>query len=119
MHPWRRPELYKEAVASIATSTDDEALEALGELHNRRMFQRGSSHSLTLLVSVEVDGKCHYLKGLVDSGCEGSFNHCIVKRLGLKMKKLTRTIPVFNADGQPNMGGPVMEVMRLDVEVAG
>jgi hypothetical protein len=71
-------------------------------------------------VLVEVDSRHHCLEGLVDSGCEGScINHHVVKRLGLKMKKLTWTIPVFNADSQPNTGGPVMEIMQLDMEVAG
>jgi hypothetical protein len=35
------------------------------------------------------------------------------------MKKLAQMILVFNADGQPNAGGLVMEIVRLDVEVAG
>jgi hypothetical protein len=35
------------------------------------------------------------------------------------MKKLAWMILMFNAGGQPNMGGLVMEVIRLDMEVAG
>jgi hypothetical protein len=38
VHPWRRPEIDKEAMTSIVTSTDDEALEALEELRNQRTF---------------------------------------------------------------------------------
>jgi hypothetical protein len=71
-HPQRRLELDKEAVTSIVMSTDEEALEALEELHNWRTFQRGNGHSLTLPILVEVDGHRHHLEGLVDSGCEGS-----------------------------------------------
>jgi hypothetical protein len=71
-HPRRRLEVDEEAIVSIATSTDDEALEALEELHNRRTFWRGNGHSLTLPVTVEVDGYVHHLEGLVDSGCKGS-----------------------------------------------
>jgi hypothetical protein len=120
VHPQRRLELDEEAVTLIITSTDDEALEALEELCNRRTFQRGNGHSLTLPVLVEVDSWHHCLKGLVDSGCKGSCINChVVERLGLKMKKLAQTIPVFNTDRQPNMGGPVTEAVRLNMEIAG
>jgi hypothetical protein len=119
-HPWRRLELDEEAVVSITMSNGDEALEALEELHNWRTFRRGNSHSLTLLVLVEVNSHHHCLEGLVDSGCEGlCINKDIVERLGLKTKKLMQTILVFNADSQPNAGRPVMEIVWLDIEVAG
>jgi hypothetical protein len=119
VHPQRRLELDEEAIVLIATSTDDEALEALKELCNWRTFWWGNGHSLTLPVLVEADSH-HHLEGLVDSGCEGScINWDVVKRLGLKTKKLTWTILVFNADGHPNTGGPVTEIMQLNIEVAG
>jgi hypothetical protein len=71
-HPWRRLEIDEEAVMSIVTSTDEDALEALKEFCNCRMFQRGNGHSLTLPVLVEVNGHVHRLEGLVDSSCKGS-----------------------------------------------
>jgi hypothetical protein len=119
-HPRRRLELAEEDVTSIVMSKDDEALEALEELRNQRTFWRGNGRSLTLPVIVDVDSHVHHLEGLVDSGCEGScINRDVVERLGLKTRKLAWMIPVFNADGQPNAGGPVMETVRLDIKIAG
>jgi hypothetical protein len=120
VHPrWRR-EVDEVTVVQVATLDDGQALDALKKFRNQWTFRQGHGKSLILKVQVSAPRGVQVLHTLVDSGCEGSCIHCdVVKRLGLKTTQLTHPIPVFNADGQPNVGGLVREMVRLEMEVQG
>ena len=98
-------------MADIAELRDEEALKALQELRNRCFFVRGKpGQKLALSIGLEVAGRSQSLDALVDSGCEGSCIHKkVVERLQIPTKKLPHLVPVFNADGKPNAGGPITE----------
>ena len=85
-------------MTDIAELKDEEALEALQELHNHRSFVCGRPGcKLALSIGLEVTGRSHLLDALVDSGCEGSCIHKkVVKRLQIPTKKLPCPVPVFN-----------------------
>ncbi|RPD55370.1 hypothetical protein L226DRAFT_428443, partial [Lentinus tigrinus ALCF2SS1-7] len=54
------------------------------------------------------------LIGLLDTGCTGSCVHRdLVRRAGLTMHPFEKPIPVFNADGTPNVGGSITHYVLL------
>lgn len=118
-HPRRHREISDTTVSEIAQLNDEQALDALYELKNRRSFiKREGGRKLTIPIKLKVEGAEHHLEALVDSGCEGSCIHQdAVKRLGLKTKKLPRPIPVYNADGKPNVAGPITECVVAEMKI--
>jgi Predicted aspartyl protease len=118
-HPRRHRELTPATVREIAALNDDQAQEALQELKLRRSFVRGrKGNTLTVPVVLKVAGKTHTVEALVDSGCEGSCLHQdLVSRLTLPTQKLPRPIPVLNADGKPNVAGPIKETVTAEMVI--
>ena len=55
---------------------------------------------------------------LLDTGCTGSsINANFVKKNGINTRKLYAPIPVYNADGSHNTGGPITDYVELHVKV--
>jgi RNase H-like domain found in reverse transcriptase/Reverse transcriptase (RNA-dependent DNA polymerase)/Integrase zinc binding domain/Chromo (CHRromatin Organisation MOdifier) domain len=120
-HPKRHREINRQTIDSINKLNDGEAVDAIEELKEPRVFIRGTRGSkLSFKANITtLDTRAeHEANALLDSGCEGS---CIdikyVRRLGLNTTKLARPIPVLNADGQPNSDGPITELISLEVRI--
>ena len=120
-HPRRRREVDITAVEEINKLPPDDALRAVHEFKNPRVFVRGTTgRKLELKAAITTldDRSVHATQALIDSGCEGS---CIdikfVRERGLNTKKLPRPIHVLNADGTPNEEGPISEYITLEMRI--
>ena len=120
-HPRRHREISRQTIEDINLLRDGDAVDALKELENPRVFKRGNKGlKLNLQTTiVTLDNRTeHTADALIDSGCEGS---CIdvkyVRKNGLVTTKLARPIPVHNADGQPNSEGPISECVALELRI--
>src|SRR5277367_4208756 len=120
-HPKRYMEINRQTITDINKLSDGNAVDAIEELKQPRVFKRGTRGSKLSFSAniVTLDTRDEYkADALLDSGCEGS---CIdvkyVQRLGLNTTKLPRPIPVFNADGQPNSDGPISEMISLELKI--
>src|SRR5277367_6159508 len=119
--PKRYMEINRQMITDINRLSDGNAVDAIEELKQPRVFKRGTRGSKLSFSAniVTLDTRDEYkADALLDSGCEGS---CIdvkyVQRLGLNTTKLPRPIPVFNADGQPNSDGPISEMISLELKI--
>jgi hypothetical protein len=96
---------------------EPQALEALAELQKLHRFvrgTRGSKLSLKATVEVAATREEYTAKAVVDSGCEGScINRMYVAQNKIPTFCLPIPIPVYNADGQPNSNGPIIEMAIL------
>src|ERR1700738_278609 len=118
-HPRRTREVSHATVSEIAEMKDGQAREALEELKIQRSFVKGEGKSkLTIEVELRFGERLETLEPLIDSGCEGSCIHRdVVDHRKLPTKKPPRSIPVFNADGEPNAGGPITECVVAKMRV--
>src|ERR1700722_139171 len=117
-HPRRHREIDDNTIKLLAELDDPQALEALQEFRLRRTFIRKDGRKLSVKVAIMVNDKEHPLEALVASGCEGSCIHQrVVDKLHIPTKKLPRPIPVYNADGKPNAGGPITEYVVTQMKV--
>ena len=99
----------------------EKAVQAVKELKEPRIFVRGSRGSkLTMqstILTLDTQEE-NTAEVLCDSGCEGS---CIdikyVRDHGLSTTPLPRPIPVYNADGQLNVDGPISEMITLQLRI--
>ena len=97
-------------ITLLAELDDPQVLEALQEFCLRRTFIRKDGCKLSVKVGIMVNDKEHPLDTLVNSGCEGSCIHQrVIDKLHIPTKKLPCPVPVYNADGKPNAGGPITE----------
>jgi len=99
----------------------EKAVQAVKELKEPRIFVRGSRGSKLTMQStiLTLDTREeNTAEVLCDSGCEGS---CIdikyVRDHGLSTTPLPRPIPVYNADGQLNVDGPISEMITLQLRI--
>ena len=120
-HPKRYMEINRQTIDEINRLGDGDAIDAIEELKQPRVFIRGTRGSKLSFGAniVTLDTRDEYkADALLDSGCQGS---CIdikyVRRHGLTTIKLPRPIPVYNADGQPNSDGPISEMISLQLKI--
>ena len=70
--------------------------------------------NIGVLLQALNDGNTFLLQALLDSGCTGS---CIdkefVRKHDIQTKKVPRPIPVYNANGTLNKGGPITEFVEM------
>src|SRR6202042_3565152 len=116
-HPKRYDEINSDVIIQINRLSESLTVEAVEELKEPYKFVRGTKGTkLSLRANITtLDTQVeHTANALIDSGCEGS---CIdvkyVIRNKLNTRKLARSIPVLNADGQPNSEGPISEMVSL------
>src|SRR5204862_1337345 len=120
-HSKRFREINTTTVGEINALSEDDALAAVMELKKPRVFVRGTRGSkLSLKANIRTldTQEEHVADVLLDSGCEGS---CIdikyVCEHGLNTTRLPCPIPVYNADGQLNADGPIMEAIVLELRI--
>ena len=120
-HPKRYDEINSDVIIQINRLSETLAIEAVEELKEPYKFVRGTKGTkLSLRANITtLDTRAeHTADALIDSGCEGS---CIdvkyVIQNKLNTRKLARPIPVLNADGQPNVEGPISEMVSLELRI--
>jgi len=122
---WTHKKRYREVndtlIRELSFLAPDQALEAIKELKEPKLFVRGTrGRKLSLKVGLATLGALEQYPAdaLVDSGCEGS---CIdikyIRERNIPTRRLPRPIPVFNADGQPNQDGPIEEMVSLTLTI--
>ena len=120
-HPRRRPEVNADTVTQLQALPHDDALRAINEFKNSRVFTRGTRgrklQVKTVLTTLDTRSS-HTAEALIDSGCEGScINLAYVQERGIITQKLPRPIAVLNADGSPNEAGPIAEFVELEMRI--
>jgi Retroviral aspartyl protease len=116
-HPKRQAEVTEETVNAINDLSDEDAIEALKDLRKTRRFIRAvGKDQMSVPVHLQTLDDGHILRviALLDSGCTGS---CIdkefVRKNNIQTKKVPLPIPVYNADGSLNEGGPITEFVEV------
>lgn len=120
-HPQRRDEATYEAMNEIVNMEDELACQALLELATPMQFIR-SSHTKeqTVIPTKLIVNATHEVNAmaLLDSGCTGScINTSFVQKHGIPTRCTARPIPVRNADGTLNSGGPIIEYVTLHLVI--
>ena len=79
---------------------------------------RGNQMDVTLQITTLDTQAVHTVTALLDTGCMGSsIDSGFVKKYGINTHKLFAPIPVYNADGSHNSGGPITDYVELHVKV--
>ena len=122
VHKKRRQEATYDAVKEIASMEESTALLALHELAAPKKYIRGHrggrQMDITMTLSTLDDERDFRVDALLDSGCTGSsIDAGFVERNKINVRKLPRPIPVYNADGSLNKGGPIAEYVDLRVKI--
>ena len=79
---------------------------------------QGDEMDVKLQITTLDTQKLHSVTALLDTGCTGSsIDSNFVRRHGINTKKLYAPIPVYNADGSHNSGGPITEYVELHVKI--
>jgi hypothetical protein len=74
---------------------------------------------IPLQVSTLDDQRTFHLQGLLDSGATGCYiDEGFVRAKGINLESLPRPIPVYNADGSHNDGGPIRTVAKMRLAIA-
>ena len=71
---------------------------------------------MSMLVHLQTLDDGHILRiiALLDSGCTGScIDREFVRKNNIQTKKVPLPIPVYNADGSLNEGGPITEFIEV------
>ena len=123
VHQKRICEATCETMQEVSKLADEAALEALRELAGPKKFihgHKGNQMDVTITVTTLDNQKAITTQALVDCGCTGSsIDMGFVSRHGLETRKVARPIPVYNADGTLNSGGPIAEFVDLHVQIQG
>ena len=121
MHKKRMLEATHATIREIAGLVDEDALEALRELARPKQFirgRRGNQMDVAMTMTTLDDQRTFSTKALLDCGCTGSsINEDFVRRNHINTRKLPRAIPVYNADGTLNSGGPIAEFVDLKIQI--
>jgi hypothetical protein len=77
----------------------------------------GNALELSFIVETSDTGKRLPARALIDSGATGNFVSCeFVYRHDINLDKILNPIPVTNADGSANQGGPITHNVSLWIE---
>ena len=109
------------AFHKLLSMPESEAIDVLQELKQPKRFIRGyKGNQLDLdltLITLDTHQSIS-TKALLDTGCTGSaIDKEFVKKNGIVTQKLPVSIPVYNADGSHNSGGPIHEYVELIVRI--
>ena len=113
----RRAEVSLATVEELNNFDEEQVVTAL---KCRRRYIRGSGNQMNIeLVAKTLDTQKRFqLSALLDCGCTGScINTAFVEKHNINTKKFPRPIPVYNADGSLNSGGPIKEYVELLIEI--
>lgn len=121
VHRKRLQEATHETAKEIASLAEEDALAALEELAGPKKFirgGRGNQMDIPLIVTTLDDQRPFSIKALLDSGCTGSsIDAAFVQQHQINTRKFPRPIPVYNADGTLNAGGPISEFVEMRMRV--
>ncbi|KAJ7690422.1 hypothetical protein B0H17DRAFT_936083 [Mycena rosella] len=111
-----RQEVSMETVEQLNGLDDEKNVEALNELKGPKRYIRGSGNQMNIDAVVRtLDNQTYFkLSPLLDLGFTGScIDASFVKQNKINTKKYPHPIPVYNADGSLNSGGPITEYVEL------
>lgn len=121
VHRKRLQEATRETAKKIASLAEEDALAALEELAGPKKFirgGRGNQMDIPLVVTTLDDQRPFPIKALLDSGCTGSsIDAAFVQQHQINTRKFPRPIPVYNANGTLNAGGPISEFVEMRMRV--
>ena len=116
-HPKRQAEITEETINAINDLSDEDAVEALKELRRTKRFIRAvGKDQMSVPVHLQTLDDGHLLRiiALLDSRCTGScIDREFVRKNNIQTKKVPLPIPVYNADGSLNEGGPITEFVEV------
>jgi hypothetical protein len=114
-------EISSDLIQDIKCLEETKAIAAIEELKEPWVFKRGTNgFKLSLKTTIITLNNWQELcaDALLDSGCEGS---CIdidfIKNNKLDTTPLLRPLWVINADGSPNVDGPILEMVSLELRI--
>jgi hypothetical protein len=117
VHTQRRAEVTQKTIEEINGLSDEDAVDALKELRlPKRYIRKQGQSQMDIPVHLQTldSGSIFRLRALLDSGCTGScIDKGFVKRNDIRTRKVPRPIPVYNADGTLNEGGPITEFVEM------
>ena len=120
VHPKRQIEASYATIHRLISLPEIEAVQILYEFTMPPRYIRGvKGNQLDVnLTATALDTLQSFsVKALLDTGCTGSaIDAGLVKEHNLNTKKLPVPIPVYNADGSHNSGGPIHEYVELIVD---
>ena len=121
VHKKRNTEATHETIEQLNKLMDNDVVEALNELKNPKKYIRGDSDDQMNidLIATTIDDKRRFsIKALLDCGCTGScIDKGFIRTKGINTKKYPRPIPVYNADGTTNSGGPISEYVEMTIRI--
>ncbi|KAK2464821.1 hypothetical protein APHAL10511_003239 [Amanita phalloides] len=120
-HRQRRSELTTALVQELRSLPPDDAYLALRELKKPRRWIRrvGQISVLIPALSTTVTDQCSFdISALLDCGATGCYlDEGFAHAKGLFLERLPRAVPVYNADGSFNAGGPIRFLTTLRVQI--
>ena len=90
------------------------------EIHGAyRRVKRKPMNELVIDVQIQFnDQRSFAVKALLDSGCTGTtLSKEFVRKNNISTKKVIKPIPVRNADGSVNQGGPITDYVEIKLTV--
>jgi hypothetical protein len=116
-HPKWQAKVTEETISAINGLSDEDTVEALKELRRTKRFIWSVGKD-QMLVPVHLqtldDGHILWIIALLDSGCTGScIDREFIRKNNIQTKKVPLPIPVYNADGSLNEGGPITEFIDV------
>lgn len=121
VHRKRLVEASKESAEKLATCDPEEAIRVLDEFREPPKFirgRKGSQMDVPMVLTTLDTNDSFVIKALLDTGCTGSsIDESFVRENNIATKSLHTPIPVYNADGSRNSGGPITECVELRVKI--
>jgi hypothetical protein len=121
VHKTRTDEANEETVEAINKMTELNALWCLNQLKTKPRHIQGKGKNQMIIegtVTTLDTNERNKINILIDSGCTGScVNQSFVLKNKINTRPLDRPIPVYNADGTPNLGGSLKEVVQLKLRI--
>ena len=97
----------------------EKGLEAVKEVGGRKQWIRQINNALVMIPTVIetlTDRRGFTMKALLDCGTTGCYiNEGFANAKKLPMDHLPRPVPVYNADGSNNEGGPITHMVTLQL----
>jgi hypothetical protein len=120
-HKKRKAEVTEGLVDELLHLREQECREAITELRRSPQWIRKidqSSVMIPVVIETLDDRRGFTLDALLDCGATGCYvDEGFAKSKFLNMERLPRPIPVYNADGTHNEGGPIEHVVNLRLQI--
>ena len=116
-HIGRKSEVMQETIQAILGMDKGKGLEAVKEMRGRKQWIRrinNASVMMSTVVETLTDKRGFAVEALLDCGAMGCYiNYGFVTAKNLPTEQLPRPVPVYNADGTHNEGGPITHTATL------